>query len=123
MAIELSYPYISPTVTITLPNPLFENSEQLNIKKIGKRTRGLITKLYRDPIWEEYTTLFFICQACSQTEITDYVNFVETSYGKEIKLIDHENNIWKGVLVPAEITEQLRYCGFVIQFEFQGIQQ
>jgi hypothetical protein len=118
--ITLSYPYISPTTTITLPNPLFENSEVLNQKRIVRRTRGLVSKVFRDSIWSEYTTLYYICQACSLTQRDDYLTFVSTAFGKEVKLIDYEVRTWKGILIPAEITEQHRSCGYVIQFEFQG---
>lgn len=117
MAIELTY----STTTITLPNPVFENSEQLNIKNVRKRTRGLITKIFRDPIWEKYTTLFYVIQGCSSTNVSEFKNFVQLSYGKEIILVDYEAYTWTGILLPGEITQQLRTCGFVIQFEFQGI--
>ena len=118
--ITLSYPYTSPTTTITLPAPLFENSEVLNQKRIVRRSRGLVGKVFRDPLWDEHTTLYYICQACTLTQSNAYLAFIVTAYGKEVKLIDYETRIWKGILVPAEITEQHRNCGYVIQFEFQG---
>lgn len=118
--ITLSYPYTSPTVTVTLPNPLFENSEVLNQKRIVRRTRGLTSKIFRDPLWDEHTTLYYICQACTLTQRNDFLTFVTASYSKEVKLIDYEVRTWKGILIPAEITEQHRSCGYVIQFELQG---
>lgn len=121
--IELSYPYTTPTVSVTLPAPLLENSEALNQKRIYRRTSGLIGKIFRDPIWTQHTTLYYICQACSQTQRDDYLTFVAAALGDEVKLVDYETRTWKGILFPAEITQQHRTCGFVIQFEFQGAVQ
>jgi hypothetical protein len=118
--IELSYPVTSPTITVTLPSPLFENSEKTEVKRIVRRTSGLASKVFRDTLWPDYTVLYYICQACTSTQRANYLSLVSQSYGNIIKLLDYESRTWTGILIPAEITEQHKNCGYVIQFEFQG---
>lgn len=118
--IRLDYPVVGTSMTIYLPKPVFENQEKLEQKRIVRRTRGLSSKVFRDTIWTQYTLLHYICEGCSDEERTNYLEFVELTYGKEVKLTDYENRIWRGILLPGEITQQYRTCGYVIEFDFQG---
>jgi hypothetical protein len=118
--IELAYPYSSPTVTAELPAPVFENEEKLEQKFLFRRTRGLVSKIFRDSNWPSYTTLTFICQGCSTVQRAGYLTLVSQSLGDEIRLTDYESRTWRGILIPGEITDQLRSCGYVIEFQFQG---
>lgn len=118
--IELSYPYDSPTISVTLPAPLFENSETLLQKRILRKTIGLTNKNYRDSNWPQYYSLFMICDACTDTQRDDFFTFLETAFGLEIRLVDHETRTWRGLIIPGEVTETRQSCGHVIQFEFQG---
>ena len=121
--IELIYPVSGiPTYAIELPRPVLENSEQINSKRIVGRSRGLEGYVFRDPMWPQYPRLAYICEACSEQQKDDYLDFVKDTYGLLVKLIDYENEERVGLLLPGEITEQLRDCGYVISFDFEMAQ-
>lgn len=120
--IVLSYPYSSPTTNLTLPSPIFDNSERRHYSQIVRESRGGTLHYFRDSNWGKYKRLNFTLNRlrCGQS-YTELLDFLKLSIGKEIKLVDHENRTWRGVIVTPEasIVQDSR-SGYSITLEFEG---
>jgi hypothetical protein len=60
-----------------------------------------------------------------ETQAGDLLDFLLTSLGAEIGLLDHENRQWRGILLnpEAEITQTQREgsCEYAVSLEFEGV--
>jgi hypothetical protein len=119
-SITLQYPYLSPTSTLTLKNPILESTYSQYVKHLYKKTRGLTPKMYRDNQWPEFIKLFVITQGATVSHVNTYHNLILATAGKELKYTDQDGLIYKVFLFPGEVTQQYRSCGYVIKFELEG---
>jgi hypothetical protein len=129
--IILTYPFGSPTHTVTLRPPDFGNIERLGFTRILRKTRGGAIKSFYDEDWPKEDILTFNITGISQDEKDDLVLFLAASLGKEIGLVDHEGFTWLGIILNpnAPITCLRKVCfqddgsheeEYGWGFEFQG---
>jgi hypothetical protein len=120
-SVVLSYPFTSPTTTITLRRPLFGNRDRLTNQRINRTSRGNTLIVYADPEWPRVQTVVAQFTLLTETQAQDYLTFLETSLGKEIKLTDWEGRIWKGVVLQTDdpVTRD-RPDRLTISFTFEG---
>ena len=123
MSVTLTYPKVSPTLTLILPNPIYNDvlfqDTQMHFSYSYKKEffSYIIT-----PIKNKFTFTF---NKLRLTKVTDLINFLETSNGNVIGFQDYENNDWTGRLItnPLEITKtnSVDNCGFsTVTLEFRG---
>ena len=119
--LTLTYPYTTPTTTLVLRNPEFQNQDSLNFNRINRETRGGTLVVYADPNWPKAQSLTLTVSHLKQTQVDDLLDFLLESLGKEIGLLDHENRQWRGIILTpdAEVSHVGRENRSV-QFEFEG---
>lgn len=114
MTLILQYPHISPTVTITLPNPQQGDAEQRSLKtKIGVSMSGKLTTTISTG---NLVRLIYSFDKLTRTLITA----LSAMPAGDIKLTDWNGYIWKVKLLsnPIEYTENKSF--YACQLEFSG---
>lgn len=122
--ILLTHPYTSPTVLLELKTPEFDNVEQLEFRRINRRTRGNTLEIYRAGYWPKAERLILKFIGLTEAKAKDLLVFFDKSLGDEIGLLDHENRQWRGIITtPAEkiVDRDGRGCNFSADFEFEGV--
>lgn len=122
--IVYTYPAISPTMTLTLPAPDFNNHDTYTIKRITRVTRGNKLLTYRAPYWPKLKTLVYSFSYLTEQQKQDLLKFLYASTGAVIGLLDFENRYWQGtILNPSDaVTQSGRYVNSA-SIQFQGNQQ
>jgi hypothetical protein len=124
---ELSYPYSSPTITVTLRAPDFGDIDRIGLTRIYRKTRGGTIKTYHQDDWPKENVRTFTFTGLSQENKDDLVSFLAQSLGKEIGIRDHEDFNWRGVILTPNnefvAINRDNGCGeqYVFSFEFQGV--
>jgi hypothetical protein len=119
--VTLTYPFISPSTTVVLRNPEFENRDLLNFTRINRTTRGGSQIVFADPVWPKSQVLRLSITHLSPAQGRDLLDFLLTSLGKEIGLLDHEGRQWKGIIInPDTILSQPGRFDRSIILEFEG---
>jgi len=119
--IILTYPFDSPTHTITLRNPDFGNLDRLEFTRINRESRGGTLIVFRDEDWPIAERQSYQFSSLSRSHIIHLHDFLSASLGQEIGLLDHENRQWKGVILnPEADTAQQGRESFIAQFDFEG---
>lgn len=119
----LSWPVVSPTLTFTLPKPLFGNVEEVSPTRVQRETRGGQMKTYRDPSWMTRIVNRYKFDGLSSSEVSSFVNFINQTLGLEVLLTDYEGRTWTGFIVntSAESLQYIRVCGDTTEFDFDGV--
>jgi hypothetical protein len=119
--LRLTYPFTSPSLSLTLTNPAFGDKDRLNFNRINRETRGGTLVIFADPKWPKTQTLAVQVDNLNPNQAEDMIAFLRTSLGKEIGLLDWENRLWRGIVTTpdARITHVGRHDRS-IAFEFQG---
>ena len=120
--IILTYPYPIYRYILELRNPVFDDTEQLEFRRINRYTRGGELKLFRDPNWPDAKRLIYSFDNLKPSESFGYLEFIKYSLGKEIGLLDYESRQWRGIIItPDGPVEEEDRPGFSLTFEFEGI--
>jgi len=120
---RLQYPAIGPiTDQLILRAPNLGNLDRLAMTRINRETRGGTLIIYADPSWPKVETLLLSFSGLSQQEGQSLLTFMETYLGQEIRLIDWEDRLWKGVIVnPSDpVVPDGPGCKYTASFEFEG---
>lgn len=117
----LTWPYTSPSLTVELRNPNFDNIEQFEFRRINRRTKGGELDLFRDETWPKVKRLQMSFTWLSDTQRVDLFNFLQKSVGQEIGLLDFESRQWKGfILTPTSAISEPKRNGHAVALEFEG---
>lgn len=117
---RLTWPYVSPTLTVNLRNPKFGNTAVLDTNVATLRNRsGELKQVNGFPTAEIFSFAF---EALSEALKDELVAFLIASAADEIGLLDHEDRQWRGVIVSPvnTIVTAGRLCMFEASFEFRG---
>ena len=116
----LTWPYTTPTLTLELRNPNFDNVEQFEPRRINRRTRGGKLEVFRDINWPDAQRLIFTFSSLCEQTVKDLLYFMHWSLGKEIGVLDFESRQWKGIiLTPSEAISEPGVSGFSAGFELE----
>lgn len=120
--IVLTWPYVSPTLTLTIRNPEFRNTHRSVRKRIYRTTRGGTIKAYRNTTWPVTEELQYEFKGLSEASKVALVTFLKSSLGQEIGLLDFETRQWRGIIVQpdSEISQQFELCGYGFTLNFDG---
>lgn len=121
-SVVLSYPFMSPTATVTLRAPQFGNRESVSNNRIHRESRGGTLIIYSDTQWPKIKRLRMEFTVLTEAQAQDYLSFRATSLGQIIRLVDHESRTWQGVLIETDtpIVRNLRACGVSASLTFEG---
>ena len=120
--LTLTHPRVSPTLTLVLKNPDFGNADVLRFTKVDRRTRGGDRKIFSDLGWGSTQSFeLTITNVCSTTvTIDNIIDFLNTSLGEEIGLLDWEGRQWKGIIVVPETDITPQVGGHSVRIIFEG---
>jgi len=120
--LTLTHPRVTPTLTLTLKNPEFGNSDVITFTKVDRQTRGGDRKFFADSNWgstQSFELSIENVQSCKVT-IDEILEFLNTSLGEEIGLLDWEGRQWKGIIVAPESDVIPRVGGHDVRILFEG---
>lgn len=101
--LTFSYPPDLPSLSVTLKNPEFNNTDTLSFERINRDTRGGTLQLFADPNWPKHQRFELNIIGLKQTQRDDLANFLSQTLGLPILIKDWEDVEWTGVI--AEIPE------------------
>lgn len=121
--VRLTWPYVSPSLTLELRNPEFGDTEDVSTQAQMLRSRSGQLNPVRGANWPTIRVLSFRFVALSEQQKDDFVAFVEASAADDIGLLDHYGRQWKGLLLfdAAEFVQVGRGCQYEAAFKFRGI--
>lgn len=117
------YPYNTPSLTLTLKTPAFNNQKTINLSRIQRHSRGRSLITYRDPAWPKSYSLSYSFENLSYANKNDIISFIQQTLGKEIKFTDYQSQVYKAIIAnPRDfISEERGTCGFTWKVNLQGI--
>lgn len=117
------YPYDTPTLTLELKTPVFNDQEAIDLSRIQRRSIGGSLIVYRDDDWPKGFSLNYSFENLSLQNKDDIMNFVKQTLGKEIKFTDHVSKVYKVIITNPKdfISDELNTCGFTWKVNLQGI--
>lgn len=120
--LTLTHPRLAPTTTLTLKNPEFGNADVIRFTKIDRLTRGGDRKFFSDSGWGQTQSFELeVANVCDTTATIDEIlDFLNTSLGEEIGLLDWENRQWKGIIVAPETDVTPQVGGHRVRIIFEG---
>ena len=120
--LTLTHPRVSPTLTLVLKNPEFGNKDVLRFTKIDRTTRGGERKIFSDLGWGSTQSFELKINNLCETNVTidELLDFLNTSLGEEVGLLDWENRQWKGIIVVPETDVTPTVGGHSIRIVFEG---
>ena len=118
--LTLTYPKVTPTLTLVLKNPVMGNTDNLTFRVINRRTRGGDQILFGDPKWSKTQIQAMTIDNVCSTDLDNLVSFINSSLGKEIGLLDWEGRNWTGVIIAPQTEITKKASGFSVTLEFQG---
>jgi hypothetical protein len=119
---ELSLPP-APLTSITLKNPEFLNTDELQFTRIDRRTRGGDRKLFSDQDWGTVQTLRLRVEKLCDKDADEIISFLNQSNGREVTLFDWEGRQWPGLIINSStevFTDENETTTFDIVFEGQA---
>ncbi len=100
--IELTYPVIGTTDTLTLRGPELGNRNNLQYQRINRESRGGTLTIFADPIWPKIETMILEFHGLSETESQTVLAFISTTLGQMIRIRDWEGRIWVGSIITPD---------------------
>lgn len=118
--IQLTFPFVSPTLTVVLKRPSFNDIRAVKRRRIVNRARGLELNILREQDWPRFTIIRYSFDNLSQDMADDLETFLATSTAKEIGLRDYEGRNWKGIITnPDASFTQTNNCYFATTLDFE----
>lgn len=120
--LTLTFPFVSPTSTLVLRNPDFQNRDRLSFNRINRETRGGTLIVFADPTWPKQQNLILQISVMNATMLADFKTFLAASLGLEIGLLDWEGRQWRGVITnPDTALVHVGRGNRSVSIEFQGM--
>jgi len=118
----LTYPYTSPTLTLELRSPEFQNKEAVQLRRVNRRTRNNDMLIFNDRDWPQNHILNFVIGALPYAKVLEVLAFVDASLGVDIGYLDYESQQWKGIILNPDsvVTDVGKQCNYTAEFTFQG---
>lgn len=121
MSVILNHPVVSPTTTVTLPNPLLGNQHELQPTRVKRKSRTGRIILFSDPAWPSKETLRWKFELVDEAKREEFFSFLQVSLGQEIKVTTHEAIDYVGVVInpDGESADFYRECGHTLELNLQ----
>ena len=110
------------TDLVTLRGPRFGDVQRVNNEAIVLESRGGDLMSVKDAAWPESQTNVYQFERIQESVIEELKAFLIKTAGLQIDLIDHMDQLWRGVIVTPvnEIIEVRETCSYDVSFEFMG---
>jgi hypothetical protein len=110
------------TDKLFLPNPNFGNKDRVTPRRVNNQTRGGDLIIFNDPAWgDPIETLLFSFSVLTAAQVAELQTWYDTYLGQEIRLVDQEDRIWRGMLtVVTDPMVHDRRKSYTASFEFEG---
>lgn len=119
--IELTYPYVSPTVSLTMRNPNVGDGHSCSLFTAKATLRGGENIYFRDPDWPVTRVLSLGFSAIDNDKLEELYDFLDESIGKEVGLLDWLGRQWRGIIITSNGLGQYgKECDNVVGFDFRG---
>lgn len=120
--LTLTWPFVSPSLTVVLRNPEYDNKFQYQPTRINRETRGGTLIIFADPVWPKLKKLEFTVTYLQGIQMQNLQAFLLASIGQSIGLRDWEGQQWEGVILnpDAEISNAQR-GNWSIGLQFEGV--
>lgn len=118
----LEYPYSSPTTTLEVRNPEFNDKVVLQVSRVQRYTRDFSLDIYRDAKWPKTVVLGWNFVGLSRAKADEIIAFCQLCVGKEIKITDFDSRILKCIMTRADnpITQEGPNCLYTWKCDLQG---
>lgn len=92
------------TLSVQLRNPDFGDKEDIEIRRINRKTRGGDLVMYRDPSWPKFVTYDWKWSFLKQSDLYRMLDFMKRSLGQRITVVDYEGRTLSNAIIttPAE---------------------
>ncbi len=120
--ITLIYPANGELIQqITLRAPELDDTSTLIFNRINRETRNGKLIVFADADWAKNKTLHLNFYNLTKTEADTTQDFINTTLGEKIRLIDWEGREWSGIIETAEVTIiENREDNWSLAFTFNG---
>lgn len=108
-------------LTLTLPGPLFNDTESKDFTRISRTTRGLTQDVFRDSTWPDGTTLQWVFTDRPKSDVDDFLEIVEASAGLLIDITDYKDIEYEGFITEHSTSQPRKGCGYTISFTFETV--
>jgi hypothetical protein len=120
---RLQYPATGGvTDELVLRNPNFGNKDRVAPQRANNLSRGGDLIIFSDPVWgDPVESLLYSFSVLTEVEALALQTWFDNYLGQEIRLIDQENRLWRGVIL--EVTDPIvqdRRKSWTASFEFEG---
>ncbi len=120
--VVFTYPYVNPTLTLTLPAPDFNNHDNLLIPRVTRLTRNNTLKTFKAKYWTDKRTLTYEFSYLTLQQRQDLLDFLYESAGDQIGLLDYERRVWSGVILnPESAVDQSGRYEHTANIQFRGV--
>lgn len=118
--VVLTYPYVTPSLTLSLKSPAFGNTDQVRFNLIDRTNRGGGRIVYNDPNWARDRVLEFEIEHLYREQAEALAAFINESLGAEVGLLDWEGTQWRGIIIAPNSPMTETVGGYAIKIAFQG---
>jgi len=119
---RLQFPATGPvTDELLLKNPNFGNIDRFTPQRVTNETRNGDLKVFADPNWPKVESQLFSFSVLTKAKAREVLDWHTNHLGQEIRLIDHEDRLWVGIIV--QVNDPIVHDGrksWTTSFEFQG---
>lgn len=120
---RLTFPYVSPVITIDLKAPRFGNIDTVDTGELVQRNLAGVVESIRPSTWNNTLIKAFAFEVLNVNKVDDIMDFLIASQGLEVGYRDHENVQWRGFMIAPEvtITRDVEPCSYGLSFRFRGV--
>ncbi len=121
--VTFTYPFVTPTMTVLIDAPNFNNRETIRISRISRETRGKTFKVFRyNGIWPVVDRLAIAIERIDPVAVANLKALLKASVGQLIGFKDHESRQWQGVILNPDsaISQEGPGCQYTVSLTFEG---
>ena len=90
------------TTSVNLRFPDFGDTDSYDTFRVSRKSRGGDLQIFQDPMWPTTEVLSFKFSFLDPTDVSALIDFLKTSAGQNITLLDHFGRTWHGfIITPA----------------------
>lgn len=117
----LTYPFVSPTQTVTLRAPKLGDTHQVTVEAVRQQTMGGVTTMGRNGIWPIVDIYNFQFDGLPNDVIEAYFAFAILTAGQIVGLRDHLGRLFYGfILNPDGESNSEQVCNNSLEISFRG---
>jgi hypothetical protein len=110
------------SLSVTLPAPTFNNTHSIQSTRIQRESISGKLIIHRVATWPQVESFSWSFEGLTEAQKDDFLDFIYSTLGLEIRVLDYEGRDWVGVISNPEVetSEELRTCGYKVNLEFEG---